>query len=53
MSVFNISNIYQTNKLMLQHHDLFLLGIKFELLNFILDWNWNFVRSKRNNMGIY
>jgi hypothetical protein len=31
---------------------LILVGIKFEFLNFILDWNWNFVMSKRNNMGI-
>jgi hypothetical protein len=23
------------------------VGIKFEFLNFILDWNWNFVSQKR------
>jgi hypothetical protein len=57
MSVFHISNIYQTNNLIrlnryLLHHDWILVGIKFELLNYILDWNWNFEMSKMNNMGI-
>jgi hypothetical protein len=51
MSVFHISNIYQTNKLIrinryLLHHAWFLVGIKIEFLNFILNWNWNFVMSK-------
>jgi hypothetical protein len=57
MSVSHISNIYQTNKVTrinryLQHQIGMLVGIKFELLNYILDWNWNFVMSKRKNMGI-
>jgi hypothetical protein len=52
MSVSHISNIYQTNKLIrinkyLLHHDWFLVGIKFEFLNYILDWNSNFVMSKK------
>jgi hypothetical protein len=51
MSVFHISNIYQTNKLIriiryLMHHDWFLVGIRFEFLNFILDWKLNFVSQK-------
>jgi hypothetical protein len=46
MSVFHISNIYQTNKLInikiyLLHHNLFWVCIKFEFLNFILDLNFD------------
>ena len=44
MSVSHIWNIHQTNNLIrinryLLHHDWILVGIKFELLNYILDWN--------------